>query len=640
VELVTIEAIVLDKGGSPVRNLKKGDFHLFEDGKEQEIATFDEVTENAGQPPPRSLADVDDSGPNRGKVVLILFDDSHVTSSNLKITRDSAEKYVKEHMRPQDLFAVASYGSSLKILQNFIHDGAKVVEAIRQPAVSSAFAASRLQGPSETESPDLTRGSTRIEERPIAASQETKLRPAALLRALSSLCSSIAPIKGRKTILVYSEAFVITSDLQNEFEGTINSAKRANVSFYTIDARGTKSAPMGAISQTPIRGGRSNQEIFGQVREESLGNILGSLADETGGLAIFNTIDFNSKLDKVDQELSNYYVLGFSSNNPRRDGKFRRIDVKTDVKGVTVRHRNGYFDPRPLDALADSKEEGSLMNAIASPDIATQLPVGFRAAYFYDSPQLARIPVSARVRTASPEPKKKGGQLGRDLDVIGVAYAEDGSVAARFSETLHIVLDKEKEDTYRKQGISYCNYFKLRPGKYVLKLAVADEGGKIGSAEQSLVVPPLPESGFFASSLVVIDQLSRLPDLIQNLQARLLDESDPLFYSGLRLVPSPENHLPITAPLRIFFKMYNLGDNPTQRNLMAQVQLLGEKGEKYVLPPIPLAGHLFSTRRGEASIALNLPFEKVVPGKYMLVVKTSEPSSNESITLQTDLQFQ
>jgi hypothetical protein len=376
-----------------------------------------------------------------------------------------------------------------------------------------------------------------------------------------------------------------------------------------------------------------------QLVQESLGNILRPLADETGGLAIFNTSDFNAQLDKVDQELSNYYVLGFSSNNPKRDGRFRKLDVKTDLKGVTIGNRNGYFDPRPLDTLASSKEEKSLMDVMASPSMATQLPLTFRAACFYDSPQLARIPVTVKVRTASLELKKKGGQLGGDLNVMGVAYAEDGSVSARFSETLPILLEKEKEDAYRKQGITYRNYFKLLPGKYRLKLAIANETGKVGSAEQSLVVPPPPESGLGFSSLVVADRLSRLPDLIQNLQAKLLDESDPLIYSGLHIVPSVENQLPINAPVRIFFKVYNLSNDPGQRNLVVQAQLLGEKGERHALPPIPLAGHLFPTGKGEASIALNLPFEKVPPGKYKLMIETSEPTSHQSVTLQTDLQF-
>ncbi len=368
-------------------------------------------------------------------------------------------------------------------------------------------------------------------------------------------------------------------------------------------------------------------------------NILRSLANETGGSAIFNTNNFNERLDKVDQELSNYYVLGFQSSNPKRDGKFRKLEVKSEMKGLTIKHRNGYVDPRPLDVLSGSKGEKSLMNAIASPTPVNQLPVTFRAIYFYDTPGLARIPVAAKIRTASMELKKKGGQLATDINLMGVAYAEDGSVSARFSETLHLLFDKEKEEAFRKQDLAYRNYFKLRPGKYQLKLAASDEKGKVGSAEQSLVVPAVPQSGMGASSLVVADQLSRLPDLIQNLQAKLLDESDPLIFNGLQIAPSVENQLPLNTPVRAFFKIYNLSGTPEQRKFVAKVQLLGEKGETQNLPPIPLDRNVFPTGKSEATIGLILPFDKVTPGKYKLVIETSEATSNQSVTVQTDLQF-
>src|SRR5262249_49446615 len=113
VELITVEVIAQDKKGKPIQNLKKEDFRLMEDGKQQQIVTFDAVKDNDEQPAPTSLADVDDQN-RRGKVVLILFDDSTITPSQIKLTRDSAEKYVKQHMRPQDLFGVASYGLSMK----------------------------------------------------------------------------------------------------------------------------------------------------------------------------------------------------------------------------------------------------------------------------------------------------------------------------------------------------------------------------------------------------------------------------------------------------------------------------------------------------------------------------------------------
>ena len=86
-------------------------------------------------------------------------------------------------------------------------------------------------------------------------------------------------------------------------------------------------------------------------------DILKSFSSETGGFSIFNTGNFDQELAKLDQQLSNYYVLGFQSNNPKRDGSLRKIEVKTDLKDVSLRYRKSYMDRLPLDTLASSREE-------------------------------------------------------------------------------------------------------------------------------------------------------------------------------------------------------------------------------------------------------------------------------------------
>ncbi len=652
VGLVTVEVIALDKKGKPVPNLKKEDFHLFENGKEQEILTFEAVTENARQSDAAAPRGLDDSAPRRGKIVLILFDDSHLSVGQFKQTRDSAEKYVKAHMRPQDLFAVGSYNVSLKIAQNFTRDDSTVVAAIRMLAASAespeAVTSSRTSAAAR-DSQRIGRAAPEAPNNTIALYQSVTYKAAPLLRMLDSLNSALGQVKGRKAVLLYSEEFAASATIHNEYQKVVKSARNADVAFYTIDARGLDSLDGAGSGQTP---GPQTRTSAGNTRARSGGGIdyaqferqpmdalLRPLAKETGGVAIYNTSDFNPRLDEIDQELSNYYVLGFQSNNPRRDGKFRALEVKSDVKAAVLKHRDGYVDLRPLDILAGSKEERSLLNVMAAPTPASQLPVMLRAAYFYDSPTLARIPVSAKIRAATIALNKKGSQLSGELSIMGVAYAEDGSISARFSETQNIVFDKEAEDAFRKRNLVYRNYFKLRPGKYQLKLAVADEEGKVGSGEQTLIIPPMPQNQLAVSSLIIAEQVSRLPDLLQNLQARLLEESDPLTFGGLQIAPSIEHQVSVNTPVQVFFKVYNLAASPEQRKLVARVRLMGEKGEALTLPPFPLDQNMFPTGATEAIVGMTLPFEKVVPQKYTLVIETVETASNRSVTVQTDLQF-
>ncbi|HEU0007167.1 MAG TPA: VWA domain-containing protein [Terriglobia bacterium] len=758
VDLVTIEVIAQDKKGTPLLNLKKEDFKIYEDGKQQEIVSFDAVTDKADEPMPTSLKDIDDSN-RRGKVVLILFDDSNITASQIQMSREAAEKYVKQHMRPWDFFGVASYGLSLKIAQNLTHDADKVVAAIRQPAMSHAE--TRFgQGMSRE---DQNRGGVAGQRGQVnrqdpmsmgrnqPMDQQAKFRSTVLLRTLGQLSGSMSRVKGRKSVLLFSEDFALASDAQVELRNTIQAAQRANVAFYSIDARGLNSlgganqgslvpteAParstfrpsngswLGAFSRRLLPGaellspastllgpssfvqaqgggqggggqgggggqtggaggqtggstggtqgggaqggqtggtgntgfgnnpGRNPNDVTGRGQQDQFGeqsrfdqfqqqammeNILRSLASETGGLPIFNTNNLNQGLDKVDLELSNYYVLGFSSTNPKRDGKYRKLEVKTDVKGLKLKHRNGYVDPRPPDALAGSKGERSLMSAISSPTPLTQLPVSFRPVFFYDSPQLARVPISARIQRGTIELKKKGGLMVNAVDVMGVAYAEDGSVAARFSETLNLAVEKEREELFRNSDIPYRNYIKLRPGKYQLKLAIADEKGKVGTSEQSLAVPPMP-AGLASSSLVVSQEMTQLPDLIRNMQTRLLDEADPLIYKGIQILAPVGNTVRRENPIAVFYKLYNLEGNAASRSLTANVQIIDEKGQISEIPSMDLEEAAYPTGPSEAAIGFNLPLKDLPPGKYQLKVETVDKAKSQSITSQTEMVVQ
>ncbi len=755
VELVTAEVIVLDKKGAPIQGLKKEDFRLYEDGKQQEIASFDEVREEPGQTPTADFA-----GANRdilkGKTVLILFDDSTIAPTHLKSTRDSAEVFVKRHMRSQDLFAVASYNLSLRILQNFTDDPLKVLAAIRQPAVAGG------QSPNAAErSPLSARGNSNVIP---SVSPEARYKVESFLRTLDSLSQSVDRVRGRKSVLLFSEDMDLGEESRYLYLRTVQSARKANAVFYTIDAKGLDLNPFGEVRPprkqakpydtakttpresasvksifTPLTSALSMQGFgirnyarnamfqqggggtggggtggggtggggsggsgggtgsggsgggstggtgrggtgggpFGGTGSGSTGisgpgtnttpgyntgssdmsrstetsrmnfsslrveeNVLRSLAYETGGTAVFNTHDFNEELDKLDRQLSNYYILGFQSGNPKRDGSFRKIEVKTDLKGTNLIYRKGYVDRRPLDTLVSSKQEKSLLKAMASATPAAQLPITFRANYFYDSPRMARAVVSARISLEKAEFKKRGGQSSCDLNVMGAAYAENDMVSARFSETVPVTIDKEKEQSYPK-NLAYTNYFKLRPGKYRLKLAASDGANNLGSMEQPLEIPVFPENGIAGSSLVVAERLSQLPPLIENLQARMLDDSNPLICGGLQLAPSVDNILAIHTPVMLMYKIYNIAGNLEQWKAQAKIRFLRDTGEEVAsLPTLILEQDLSQSDNSEATIGFSLPLQGIViPGKYQLVIETTEASSSRTARVQADLEL-
>ncbi|MDM7995863.1 MAG: VWA domain-containing protein [Acidobacteriota bacterium] len=607
VDMVTIEVTALDKKDNPVPNLKREDFELYEDGKKQDIVSLDEIVAGPGS---SALGASPIAGPTmrRGKTVFILFDDSAISPQYIKTSRDTAERFVREHMRPQDLFAVAQYDMSMKILQNFTSEKEEVLAAIRRPAAASMGSALYFEN---------------------------------LLRALDKIFQAIAPIRGQKSILIYSQSgfgpSYTTPTLANTYAATLMAAKKANVVIYTLSPEdlGSSGGSMGGMPATMPGGGRG----LGAISSLGAAVTLRSLATESGGFSIYNTNNYDGELDKFDQRLSNYYILGFQSSNPKHDGGFRKIEIKTRAKGVILKYRPGYQDRRPVDVLASSRQEKTLLTALATPSTAIQLPITFRPAFFYDSLQSARVLIAARLQMEKAALKKKGGQLETDLNIMGVAYAEDGSVAARFSETIPISFAKEQEAEFRKSALPYRNYFKLRPGKYRLKLAASDEENNLGAAEQSLEIPVPNTQGFSASSLVVAEQLSQLPDLIRNLQTQLLDQSDPLLLSQMQIEPSIANRLPAKNPVAVLFRIYNLAGPLNQLNLLAKTRLFDATGERFALAPIQLKEIVSPAGPSEVVVGMRLPLQSVPAGKYRLAMEISETGTGQSATIQTDLEL-
>jgi VWFA-related protein len=608
VELTTIEVAAIGDDGKPVRNLKQEDFQLFEDGKRQDIYSLDEVTEEAK---PASLGAnlLDEGALPRGKTVMILFDDASIQPQYIKASRESAEKFVKEHMRAQDIFAVASFGMSLQILQNFTHDSNQVLKAITQPAAANAGS-----------------GTIYFEN---------------LLRSLNEVNTSLSRIRGRKSILIYTQPL---SSMRGTPMGNFGGGGRRSMGGSNIFSSGNGSGTLDSTYRNTLDAIRKADVLVYTIDPGALTSTdngislsLRSFAAESGGFSIRDTNQLEAELSNLDKQLSNYYILGFDSNNTKHTGGFRKIEIRTKLKGVSLKYRENVQDKRPIDTLESDKKEKNLLSALASPEAAVQLPILFRPLYFYESSKIARVLVAARIQMDKIAVKKKGSQSGADINVMGIAYGEDGGTASRFSETVPIRFDKD--DSHLNNSLTYRNYFMLHPGKYRLKLAVSDESNNLGSAEQTLEIPPLLENKMTGGSLIVAEKAVRLPNLIQNLQMQLLDSDDPLIFSGMQIEPSIGNIVRKNTQLPIMFRLYHIPGNSNQWNLTAHIKLLDDKGKEYDLAPMPIKKYFSPLKDASAAIGMPLSFPNASPGKYRLILEVVEEGSKQSAVLQTDLEI-
>src|SRR5206468_7763498 len=153
------------------------------------------------------------------------------------------------------------------------------------------------------------------------------------LRALKTIAEALQPIQQKKAIIYFSSGMQRSgADNQVALRAAVNAAVRANVSIYPVDARGLQAIVPGGGARQGSRGGlgafsgRGVADQFGQFAAQQ--ETLTSLASDTGGAAFTDTNDFGEAFARVERDISSYYILGFSSTNPARDGRFRRLTVR------------------------------------------------------------------------------------------------------------------------------------------------------------------------------------------------------------------------------------------------------------------------------------------------------------------------
>src|SRR6185295_6135353 len=112
----------------------------------------------------------------------------------------------------------------------------------------------------------------------------------------------------------------------------------------------------GALSQT--------LEYNEDVLQQDPRNGLSALAKDTGGVAFDNTNNLRQGFNRIESDLRNYYLIGYSPTNEKFDGRFRTIDVKVSRPGVTVAARRGYFAVRDTGGVPVNEWEAPALGAL------------------------------------------------------------------------------------------------------------------------------------------------------------------------------------------------------------------------------------------------------------------------------------
>lgn len=613
VSVVVVDVVVRDRSGAIVRGLTAGDFEVREDNRPQEIRSFDfeEVTTAppASAPVPALLANAVIAAPATPaatpsaaatpapplrredlagrRLIVLLFDLSSMQPDELERAGEAAVEYVDQQMTNADLVAVATIDTTLEVLSDFTSDRTVVKQALARFTTVDGVA---FETPAaETAATDETGGAA------AAGTEYDVFNNDARLRAIKTLAEALAPVEQKKAILYFSSGMARSGgDNQVELRTAISAAVRANVSLYPVDTRGlqalvpggdaTKASAFGAAAAS----GKLVSRQFDQLLASQ--ETLQTLASDTGGKAFTDSNGFGDAFTQVIRDTSAYYLIGYSSANEVKDGRFRRISVRVKRPDLRVEHRAGYYAERDFAHTGRQDRERELQEQLASPLSSTDIPVFVSAGWYRLAADRYYVPLSVVIPTSGA------------FDVLGAVRDEQGRPVGRIRQTLNVTDGGSRQVLYQT-GLT------LPPGRFSAKVVVRENvKGAVGSFETGVFVPDLRRAPLKVSSVTLSTQL-------RPVQGRQRGDN-PLVRDGVEMLPSLTHVVDRAQKMYFYYEVYE-PETPAGGTSSIKTSLAFYRGAVKVFEtPLVERTGLDAAERRAAIFQFEVPASGFQPGLY------------------------
>jgi len=628
-ELVLTNVVVRDaKTGEFVHGLKQSDFTILENGKPQQISTFDFQTVDMAKPLNEATVSGLAAGLNgpagtkaavvakpedlrNHRLIVMFFDLTSMQPEDVDRCVKAARDFLTNKMQPADLVALVSLDDTLKVDQDFTSDKVALANEV------GAYNGTEGQG----FTPGATANSNQVEDTTAYTPDESEyndLNTDRELYALRAISKSLEKITEKKSLLYFSGG-ISRDGIENQasLRAAINSAVRANLSIYSVDTRGLQAiSPLGDASTGSIRGssGFNGGALMNNMQANFASQeVMGTLSSDTGGKAFFDSNDFAPAFAQVQRDTSAYYAIGFHSSNPARDGKYRKLTIKINKPGVKLEYRPGYYAPADFKHSGHEDRERELDEQLASDLPATDVAVYLDAMYFRLDENRFFVPVSLIV-PGSQIPFVKGGDKDKaTLDIIGEVIDEVKRPIGSARQTVKLNLDPALQA--RQKNIEYTTSFNLPPGKYHLKFVVREnQTGRMGSFEADITLPDMKKQPLKMSSIVLASL--RQPS----------KKTSPLIREGEEYVPNISHVFRQDQHLYLLYEVYGPAREKLVEgqpkgtkggiNLLSSLELM-QGATKVYETPLVQAKAINVEGRDAVAIELDVPLAGLKPGSYI-----------------------
>lgn len=656
--LVLVDVRVWDKGGRAVTDLKPEHFRVFEDGNPQEITSFSlenverlsQATAENGPPPTIDLRKLPPGlTPAKAvedrRLIVLFFDLTSMPVDDLMRALKGASDFVSSQMTPADLVSLVTYTSRLHVVQNFTNNRAALQATVRAIRVgeSSSLSEAGAQGePGTTNASgeqvvaqDVSAAFTPVETEFNIFNTDEKLA------AIESLSRMLGDVPGRKVVIHFSSGTERTGiENQAQLRAAVDAANRANVSLYTLDARGLMALVPGGDATAASPAGTAvyhGQAVFSQVSSlQGSRETLASLAADTGGRAFTDLNDFSHAFRQVQSENSSYYLLGYSPANTRADGRFRRIRVEVDRRGVKVEARPGYFAPKDFRQFNREDKELQLQQALDLDAPFVDLPLAVETAFFRRPDRKFYVLLAAKIPGSALSFLSKSGRHETQFDFLWRATDPTGRAAGLLRDTLPVKLSGETYQRVIRGNVLYEGGFVLPPGKYGLKVVVREtHSGKLGTFEQTLSLPEEAEASLAMSSVVLSNELQDLAAASDVREPKKKTTSErPLQVGSRAVLPSVTRVFRTNQNLYVYVESYSGRGNSgsvapgSESRPSPAIAVVFFRGGVKVAEAGPFPGKRENAPLNRALYFVQMPLGKFPPGRYWMQVNVLDAAAD------------
>jgi VWFA-related protein len=531
VNLVLVRVLVRDSHGQIVTNLKKEDFQLLDNGKVQTISSFSaETPEEHAASVAASTAGAGSSSEvdaTKGKAaflpqrfVSMMFDDVHMSMEDAVFVRDSARRFF-ESLVPSDRVAIST--TSGQVSRDFTADR----DALQQSLLG--IVSRPLTAHSPTECPDISyyQGdliTNKSDQQALdVATQDTlecafnndpRMWAAAQTLArnsafhvvnqgdsdtyyayghLGDLVRRLSSMPGQRVLVLVSPGFLSTT-LQSEASYLVDRATRSNIVINTIDARGLYTPDMGDVASAAhistsaaVMGSKASYRIAAQSAQEE---VLAQLADGTGGKFYHNRNDVDEAMRQAGAAPSMTYLLGFSPQNMKIDGRYHTLKVKlTNKQPFEIQARRGYYAPKSITDPAEATK-ADIQEALFSQEEISDLPVDLQTQFFKKDNAEARLAVLAHFDVKAIHFRKALGRNNDKLTIVVGLFDENGNFVTGGQKVVEMKLLDATYNRMSHGGFTVKSNLDVKPGSYLVRLVVRDDEGAQMAARNGAVVIP------------------------------------------------------------------------------------------------------------------------------------------------------